>query len=49
MKLIAKGAEAELFLDKDKIIKKRISKRYRTKELDIPLRKNRKRREAKVI
>ena len=49
MKLIGKGAEAELYLDKDKVIKKRISKRYRIKELDIPLRKFRTRREAKVI
>ena len=49
MKLIAKGAEAELYLDKDKVIKKRISKRYRIKELDVPLRKSRTRREAKVI
>lgn len=49
MKLIAKGAEAELYLDKDKVIKKRISKRYRIKELDVPLRKSRTRREAKII
>ncbi len=49
MKLIGKGAEAELYLDKDKVIKKRISKRYRIKELDIPLRKSRTRREAKII
>lgn len=49
MKLIGKGAEAELYLDKNKVIKKRISKRYRIKELDIPLRKFRTRREAKVI
>ena len=49
MELIGKGAEAELYLDKDKIIKKRSSKRYRIKELDIPLRKFRTRREAKVI
>ena len=49
MKLIGKGAEAELYLDKDKVIKKRISKRYRIKELDVPLRKTRTRREAKII
>ncbi len=49
MKLIGKGAEAELYLDKDKVIKKRISKRYRIKELDVPLRKSRTRREAKII
>ena len=49
MKLIGKGAEAELYLDKNKVIKKRISKRYRIKELYIPLRKFRTRREAKVI
>ncbi len=49
MKLIGKGAEAELYQDKDKVIKKRISKGYRIKELDNTLRKSRTRREAKVL
>ncbi len=49
MKLIARGAEAELYLDKDKIVKKRVPKNYRIKELDESIRKSRTRREAKVI
>ena len=49
MKLIGRGAEAELYLDKNKVVKKRISKNYRIKELDVPLRKFRTRREAKII
>ncbi|MAG08250.1 Kae1-associated kinase Bud32 [Candidatus Woesearchaeota archaeon] len=46
--LIAQGAEAKLFLD-DNIIKQRIKKSYRIKEIDDKLRKRRTRREAKVI
>ncbi|MEK6916643.1 MAG: KEOPS complex kinase/ATPase Bud32 [Nanoarchaeota archaeon] len=49
MKLIGKGAEAEIYLDKDKIIKKRIKKNYRIKEIDDSLRKFRTRREAKIL
>ena len=49
MKLIGKGAEAEIYLDEDKVIKKRISKSYRIKEIDIPLRKTRTRRESKIL
>jgi TP53 regulating kinase and related kinases len=49
MELISRGAEAEIYLDKDKIIKKRIAKSYRIKELDSQLRKFRTKREAKII
>ncbi|MFH2020467.1 MAG: KEOPS complex kinase/ATPase Bud32 [archaeon] len=49
MKLIAKGAEAEIFLDKDKIIKRRIQKSYRVESLDLALRKTRSKREAKIL
>jgi len=49
MKIIAQGAEAKLYKDNDKIIKKRISKNYRIKELDEALRKTRTKREAKIL
>jgi TP53 regulating kinase-like protein len=49
MKLIAQGAEAKLYKDNNKIIKKRISKNYRIKELDDSLRKTRTKREAKIL
>jgi len=49
MKLIKEGAEAKIFLDEDKIIKKRISKSYRIKELDEKLRKFRTKREFKIL
>lgn len=49
MKLVDSGAEAQIFLDKDRIIKKRISKSYRLKEIDDVLRKTRTRTEAKVL
>lgn len=48
MKLIDSGAEAKIYLNKD-IIKDRIEKDYRIKEIDIPLRKFRTRREAKIL
>jgi len=47
-KLIAQGAEAKLFLEEN-IIKDRVKKYYRIKEIDERLRKSRTRREAKVI
>ena len=47
--LISKGAEAEIYLEEGKIIKNRISKRYRIKELDLALRKFRTKREAKIM
>ncbi|MEM3373944.1 MAG: KEOPS complex kinase/ATPase Bud32 [Candidatus Woesearchaeota archaeon] len=55
MKLINKGAEAEIYLQIDKktnekkIIKKRIQKNYRIKEIDLTLRKFRTKREAKIL
>jgi TP53 regulating kinase and related kinases len=49
MELIAQGAEAKLFRDKEKVIKERISKEYRLEHIDIALRKFRTRREAKVL
>jgi len=47
--IISQGAEAILYRDGDKVLKDRISKDYRQKELDNSLRKARTRREAKVL
>ena len=49
MKEIARGAEAVIYLDKDKIVKHRIPKNYRIKEIDEPLRKKRTRSEVKIL
>lgn len=49
MELLAQGAEAKLFRDKEKVIKERLSKDYRLPQLDDSLRKFRTRREAKVL
>jgi len=49
MEQIAQGAEATIYKEKDKIIKKRLRKNYRIRELDESLRKFRTRREAKFI
>ncbi len=49
MEIIAQGAEAVLLKDKNEIIKERIKKNYRIKEIDERLRKFRTKREAKVI
>jgi len=49
MKEIARGAEAVIFEDKDRIIKQRFKKNYRIAELDEELRKQRTRREAKLL
>jgi len=49
MKLIGSGAEALIFLDGKRVIKKRIKKNYRIDELDLALRKNRTRTEAKIL
>lgn len=48
-KFIAQGAEAKLYLEDGEIIKDRIKKDYRIKEIDDRLRKSRTRREAKVL
>lgn len=49
MKLIAQGAEAKLYRKDNELIKDRISKSYRIKEIDEPLRKSRTKKEAKLI
>lgn len=49
MQIIAQGAEAVLYRDKNNVIKERIKKNYRIKEIDEKLRKFRTKREAKVI
>lgn len=49
MEKIAQGAEATIYLDKDIIIKERLPKKYRIKEIDEKLRKRRTRKEAKVL
>ncbi len=48
-KLIAQGAEAKLFLEKEGILKNRFRKSYRIKEIDDKLRGFRTRREAKIL
>lgn len=48
-KLIAQGAEAHIFKNKNTIIKQRVVKGYRLPELDTKLRTQRTRREAKII
>ncbi|MEK6923301.1 MAG: KEOPS complex kinase/ATPase Bud32 [Nanoarchaeota archaeon] len=49
MKLIAEGAEAKIYIDKEKIIKDRVKKTYRLAVIDEFLRKTRTRSEAKLI
>ncbi|MDD5331327.1 MAG: KEOPS complex kinase/ATPase Bud32 [Candidatus Nanoarchaeia archaeon] len=49
MKIIQQGAEAIIYRDNNKIIKDRIKKDYRIKEIDEKLRKFRTRREARVL
>ena len=49
MKLISQGAEAKIYLDKDKVVKHRLKKDYRIKEIDDQLRGFRTRREAKIL
>jgi len=49
MKILGRGAEANLYLDNDTVLKKRISKKYRIKEIDENLRRFRTKREAKVL
>ncbi|MBW2973948.1 Kae1-associated serine/threonine protein kinase [Candidatus Woesearchaeota archaeon] len=47
--IIGQGAEAILYKEENKVLKDRISKDYRQKDLDTSLRKARTRREAKVL
>ena len=49
MRLIKQGAEANIYLDNNIIIKDRIKKSYRIEEIDNKIRRFRTRREAKVI
>jgi Kae1-associated kinase Bud32 len=49
MEMIGKGAEANIYLDGDSVIKERIKKTYRVDELDETLRKSRTKREAKLL
>ncbi len=49
MEMIASGAEAVISLDRKTIIKTRVHKRYRLKEIDDALRRDRTRTEARLI
>ncbi len=49
LKTINIGAEARISLDKGTVLKERIPKRYREKELDLKIRKQRTKREARLI
>ncbi|MEE9565127.1 MAG: KEOPS complex kinase/ATPase Bud32 [Candidatus Hydrothermarchaeaceae archaeon] len=49
MEMIGKGAEANIYLDGNAVIKERIRKTYRVKELDESLRSARTKKEAKLI
>ena len=49
MELIAQGAEAKIYREGNKIIKERILKSYRLKEIDEQLRKSRTKREIKIM
>lgn len=49
MKLIGRGAEAEIYEDKGSVVKRRVEKNYRIKEIDTPIRRFRTKREGKVI
>jgi TP53 regulating kinase and related kinases len=48
-KILAQGAEAKIILTKDFVVKDRIKKSYRIKELDDKIRKLRTRSEAKIL
>jgi TP53 regulating kinase and related kinases len=49
MKLIAQGAEAKIYETKNHILKHRIKKSYRLKQIDEKLRKDRTRAEARIL
>lgn len=49
MEVIALGAEAVLLRKNNTLVKKRVKKSYRVRELDIELRKRRTRREVKLL
>src|SRR4030042_588136 len=49
MKLLSKGAEANLYLDETKLVKERVAKAYRVPEFDRRLRKQRTAREGRIL
>ena len=49
MKLLTEGAEAKIYVKNNAIIKVRTSKKYRIKELDEALRKQRTKKEVKIL
>jgi len=49
MKLLQQGAEAKIFLIRDKVIKDRIPKGYRHPQLDNQIRRHRTKSEAKIL
>lgn len=49
MKEIDAGAEATIYLDKNRVVKKRLKKNYRIEEIDEALRKTRTRAESKIL
>jgi TP53 regulating kinase-like protein len=49
MKIVKRGAEAILYLEKDSLVKERVKKNYRLPEIDEKLRKLRTRKEAKLL
>ena len=49
MEILSKGAEAKIYKEGNKIIKDRISKGYRLKELDKKIRKLRTKSEKKLL
>jgi Kae1-associated kinase Bud32 len=49
MKIIKRGAEAVLYLKNNQLVKERVKKNYRLKEIDEKLRKLRTRKEAKLL
>jgi len=48
-KIIKRGAEAVLYLEDNQLVKERVKKNYRLKEIDEKLRKLRTRKEAKLL
>ena len=49
MKLVGRGAEAVLYMSEGNLVKERIEKGYRIKEIDTVLRKRRTRRESRIL
>ena len=49
MRILYRGAEANLYLKGDRLIKERIKKKYRVRYLDEKLRKSRTKRESKLL